>query len=282
MEIPLTKLRRPIFPQLFQVALRAFAICLGGNGFADTVPDLVAHRGASENAPENTLAAIDLAWKEGADAVEIDVRLTADHVIALMHDTTALRTTGEALIIADSDFEALASLDAGSWKGPQWEGEPVPRLEDALANVPENKRIFVEIKCGPEILPALKACVAESTLRPHQLVFISFNADVIRETRTAFPACASHWLTGFRQVEDQWRPTIEETLETLGSIDASGLDCNASERVDAHFAQALRDHDYEFHVWTVDSKDVARRFVELGVDSITTNRPKELRSALSP
>src|SRR3954468_15593010 len=120
---------------------------------------IIAHRGASRDAPENTLAAVRLAWAQHADAVEIDVHLTRDGRLAVIHDPDTQRTTGVPRIVAQSTFAELSELDAGAWKNARFAGEKIPALEDVLAVVPDGKRLFVEIKGGPEVVPELRRCM---------------------------------------------------------------------------------------------------------------------------
>src|ERR1043166_7466639 len=88
--------------------------------------EIVAHRGASYDAPENTVVSQELAWKQGADAAEFDVRATKDGQLAIMHDTTTKRTAGREAKFAELTLPELRELDAGSWKGPPFKGEKVP------------------------------------------------------------------------------------------------------------------------------------------------------------
>ncbi len=129
--------------------------------------ELIGHRGASFDAPENTLAAFRLAWEEGADGVEGDYRLTLDGEIVCLHDPTTRRTAGINLAVAKATLAQLRELDVGSWKGEQWAGEPIPTLREVIATVPPGKRLFIELKSGPEILLPLAAILAESGL-PHE------------------------------------------------------------------------------------------------------------------
>jgi glycerophosphoryl diester phosphodiesterase len=96
---------------------------------------LIAHRGASREAPENTLAAFELAWQQGADGIEADFRLTRDGRIVCLHDATTGRTAGIDLAVAGASLEELKQLDFGSWKGSVWQGEPILVLEELLASL---------------------------------------------------------------------------------------------------------------------------------------------------
>lgn len=244
---------------------------------------IVAHRGASHDAPENTLAAFNLAWEQGADAIEGDFQLTADGRIVAMHDKTLKRTAGLDRKVADLTLAELQKLEAGRWKHAKFVGEPIPTIEQVLATVPDGRGILIELKTGVEIVAPLKAVLDETKLKPSQLTIICFDADVIAACKKHMPHITAFWLTGFRQDKQtkQWSPTIGTILETLKRTKADGLDCNAHKSIDAAFVKRLRETGMQFHCWTVNDVDVAKRFGELGVDSITTDRPAWLRERLA-
>ncbi len=247
--------------------------------------EIVAHRGASHDAPENTLAAFRLAWQQQADAIEGDFYLTADGKIVCIHDKDTGRVApgATARVVAKSTLAELQGLDVGSWKGPAFADQRLPTLADVLAIVPEGKRIFVEIKCGPEILPALQKQLETSGLQPDQIMLIAFNADVIRQARQRMPQYKANWLTSYKQAKGSnvWRPELSTVLATLKSTGATGLGTTGNaEVVDKEFVRAIREAGFEFHVWTINDVDGARYWQTLGVDSITTDRPAYLREHL--
>lgn len=246
--------------------------------------DIVAHRGASHDAPENTLAAFELAWQQGADVIEGDFYLTSDGQIACHHDRSTKKTTGVDLMIAETTFDRLQQLDVGSWKGETWAGERMPSLADVFATVPEGKRILVEVKCGPEITQPLKQAVQECNLAPEQITIIAFDAKVIASCKEAMPKIKGYWLTSFEEddAKTSWSPTLPQVLQTLERCNADGLDCRANlEVLDAQFVKGIRDAEYELHCWTVNDPAVAKALMELGVDSITTDRPRWLREQVA-
>src|SRR5450631_227872 len=116
---------------------------------------LIAHRGASREAPENTQAAFDLAWRQGGDGIECDFRLTRDGRVVCIHDATTGRTSGADISVAEASLDELRRLDIGLWKGEQWRGERIVILEELLEQLPEGKSLFIELKCGPEIVEPL-------------------------------------------------------------------------------------------------------------------------------
>ena len=102
--------------------------------------EIIAHRGFSARAPENTLGSFELAWKNQTDACELDVYLTADGKTAVIHDKDTRRTAGVNLDVAKSKQAELTALDAGSWKGKEWAKQKIPTLEQALATMPKGKQ----------------------------------------------------------------------------------------------------------------------------------------------
>src|SRR5690606_5583846 len=118
--------------------------------------EIVAHRGASHDAPENTVRAVRLGWEQKADACEIDIRLSSDGKIVLLHDTDTKRTAGAEHVASKTPLADLVKLDAGSWKGEEFKGELLPSLDDLLKVVPAGERLYIEIKTGAEIMPELE------------------------------------------------------------------------------------------------------------------------------
>lgn len=245
--------------------------------------DIVAHRGASWDAPENTAAAYRLAWEQGADAAETDVYLTRDGRIVCLHDRTTKRTTGVDRIVAERTFEELRTLDAGSWKDARWKDEPIPTLTEVLATMPAGRRLYIEIKCGPEIVPVLAGVLRESGRPAAETVVISFGLDNVRAVRKAMPELKVYWLAEWKKDPDtgRWLTRVEDLIASAIEAGADGLDLAANGPLDAAAVAKIREAGLEFHVWTVNDPAVARRMVALGVDSITTDRPGRLREQLA-
>lgn len=259
-------------------------VCCGIGGIAEA-QEIIAHRGASHDAPENTLSAFRLAWEQKADGVEGDFRLTADGRVVCMHDATTDRTTGgEAnLEVAHATLKELRALDVGMWKGAGFAGERIPTLAEVLEVIEPGKKLYLEIKGGPELVEPIRNVIAESDLEPEQIVVIAFNAETVARTRQLLPKLRAFWLVSYEQDAEtgRWLPPIDQVLATLERIDARGLSTHArTEVVDEAFVAALREAGYEFHTWTINDGELARRFQQLGVDSITTDRPGFIRNEL--
>lgn len=237
--------------------------------------EFIAHRGASHDAPENTLAALRLAWAQHADAAECDVHLTRDGQLVVIHDPDTERTTGRAGRVADATLAELQELDAGAWKDGRFAGERIPMLDAWLALVPAGKRVFVEVKGGPETIDALAACLARSRLSPAQVVVISFSFAAVRAAKSQLKHIECCWLVE-RESDAGQRPLAELVARVRGA-GLDGLDLEASFPIDAVFVQQIHAAGIKAYVWTLDDPSRARDLIAAGVDGIATNRPAWLR-----
>ncbi len=265
---------------LRSAAIFSFMCAVGSSAFGQLI---IGHRGASHDAPENTLAAFQLAIEQGADGFEADFHLLKDGRIVCFHDEDTERIVGRNLLLKCTPFEELRGLDVGSWKGPCWCGEQMPTLEEVLAAVPDGKKFFLELKSGPRIVEPMAQLIESSSLSPDQIVIISFHEDVIAASKKRLPNLRAHWLSAYEKQENGClAPTAEEVVATIQRIGADGF---GSEAVPEHFNEAFIDRlresgCREFHVWTVNEPDIARFYQRLGAWSITTDRPAWLREKL--
>lgn len=243
--------------------------------------EIVGHRGASFDAPENTLASIKLAWEQKADAAEFDIYLSKDGKIVVMHDANTKRTTSVDKPIVEQTLAELRKLDAGKWKGAKFAGEPIPTLEEVLATVPAGKRVFIEVKCGPEIVPELDRVLKASKLKPEQTAVISFSADVIAAVKKARPDLLAYWIVTLAPKKAKPR-TAEELIAKAKETKADGLDLSADPNVLTNgFGAKVKAAGLVLYVWTVNDVELARKMIEAGAQCITTDRPGWLREQLS-
>lgn len=242
-------------------------------------PRIVAHRGASYDAPENTLAAFNLAWEQQADGIEGDFYLSADGEVVCFHDKDLKRVAGRNETITSLSWSEISKLDVGSWKGDAFKGEKVPRLRDVLDTLPEGKIFFVEIKDGPRIVEPIKKILEEKKADKQQVVLISFNADVVRECRRLLPGYASHWISSLKDFDGEGK--ADAYLKDLEATGGSGLQFHWKAAVGGDWLKGLKEKNYRLTSWTVNDGDVARRMISYGVDHITTDRPAWLRAQLS-
>ncbi len=244
--------------------------------------EIIAHRGSSFLAPENTRSAVELAWQEGADSVEGDFRLTRDGQIVCLHDPTLKRTAGINRRVDECSLAELQSYDAGSWKNPQFAGERIPTLTELLVTVPTGKRYYVEIKCGPEIADEFRNVVAASNLQPQQIIPISLQLPVIAAIKQAVPQCPAYWVVEFKRAETgQWEPNVRDIIGAAQRASLNGLDLMATGPIDAPLVKRIKAAGLGLCVWTVDDPSLARRLLDLGITRLTTNRPGWLREQIT-
>ena len=242
--------------------------------------EIIAHRGASDDAPENTVAAFQLGWEQKADACELDIRLSKDGRIVAIHDSTTRRTARVSRRVSAQTLEKLRSLDAGSWKGAQWKGERIPTLEEVLGTVPDGKRLFIEIKCGPEVLPEMERVLNASGKNAQQSVIIGFDFATMKQAREHFPHSAIYWVASPKKWSGGKRPSADALIAKAKSANLDGLDLDRRFAIDGEFVSRVKDAGLKLCVWTVNDAAVAGKLVALGVDGITTNRPLWLRERL--
>ena len=243
-------------------------------------PLIVAHRGASRDAPENTLAAFRLAWEQKADAIEGDFHLTSDGEIVCIHDGNTKRYSDRNLIVRESTLGQLRQLKVGKSHKGKYPNAVIPTITEVFATVPDGKRIYVEVKCGPSIVPTLLDRIKDSGLTQDQIVIISFNKEVIRTVEDKAPTFKTMWLLGLKQDRKGNRvPSLESILKTLDQISADGLSSNT--HTTKSMIESVKKAGYEYHVWTVNDGNLAKRFRQWGIDSITTDIPGVIRSKLS-
>jgi glycerophosphoryl diester phosphodiesterase len=241
--------------------------------------EIIAHRGASYDAPENTVAAYRTAWVQGTDACELDLWLTKDKQIVVLHDRDTKRVAGVDRKVGEQTFDEIRALDAGRWKGAKFAGEKIPTLKEMLATVPAGKRVFVEIKDTEEILAALDRDLKAAGLKPQQTPIICFSASVVAALKKRRPDLEAYWLVSL-DAKNKKPPTAESLIKKAKEIGAGGLDLSASKLLDQAYADKIKATGLKLYVWTVNDPAVARRMAAIGVDGITTDRPGWLREQL--
>jgi len=235
---------------------------------------IVAHRGASDDAPENTLEAFRLAWLQKADAIEGDFRLTKDEQIVCIHDEDTSRTCGEKLIVAESTYSELSQLDASVHFKGDLAPQSIPLLSEVFKTIPNNKGIYIEIECGPEIVPTLINWIVNSNLLKEQISIIAFDNQVIKAFKSIAPNIKAHWLY------DVNRPvSSHKLLDSLRDIRADGLGSN--NKSSQELVTSITKAGFEYHSWAIDDSQIAGQLLKWGATSITTNKPGYLRQQLS-
>jgi glycerophosphoryl diester phosphodiesterase len=241
--------------------------------------EIIAHRGASYDAPENTMASFKLGWEKRAN-VELDVYLSKDNRMVVIHDASTKRTAGVDLKVKESTAEQLRQLDAGSFKAKEFAGERIPFLAEVVQAIPPKQKLYIEIKCGKEILPALRQLLVESG-KLSQIVIIGFDLETVAESKKLI-AVPTYWLKGTDKDKQtkQWIPHDPKLVQTAKDKGLDGLDVDYA-GVTEEFTRAVHASGLKLYVWTVDDPQEAKRLIKLGADGITTNRPDWLREQLT-
>jgi glycerophosphoryl diester phosphodiesterase len=239
-------------------------------------PRVVAHRGGRGLAPENTLAACSLALVLGVDAIEVDVRLTADGVPILLHDPTLERTTDGRGQVGRLSLTALRAVDAtaGRYHGAV-PPEPPPRLADALALVAGRAALHVELKGEPRVPARLVASVVR--LLAGQVpppVLLSFDWQALRLARRLAPTLETEALL------DEWPAVADRRLAFLAAAGATWLGLRYGLLTAARTRRA-RKAGLRLNVWTVNRPLSQARAARFAVDAITTDRPDRLLALLA-
>ena len=239
---------------------------------APTRPLLIAHRGASADAPENTIAAFELALEQGADGLELDVHLSADGHPVVIHDFTLERTTDGAGPVSALSVRELKRLDAGGWRDRHFQGQRVQTLQEVLERFRDRARFWLELKGGPALYPGLEERVV-STVEIYDVVdrvlVQSFDPAAIGEVRTLN--------RDIRVGAVVAQAPLDRTLLVPGTVDAI---CPALAACSAGLIGEVRQAGLDCHVWTVNEPAQVDRLVSWGVSGIITDRPGALRARL--
>ena len=216
------------------------------------------HRGASGLAPENTLASFARAVALGVDGVELDVRLTSDGEVVVLHDERLERTTDGAGLVCETPYRALRRLDAGN-------GEKVPTLAEVFDRVPEHIAVNVELK-ATGTAPAVADLLAQAR---HPLLVSSFDHAELARFHSAMPQVACAPLAA------RWRKAL---MAVAGSLDAGCI--NLAERIATPKRLAsIAEGGFGCLVYTVDNAAGAEQLRAAGASGVFTNRPDRIRGA---
>lgn len=231
--------------------------------FQDDVT-VTAHRGSAIKAPENTRSAIEQAIEDGADYVEIDVRMTADGTLVLWHDADMKRVFGLNDKISDITYPQALELDAGSWFGPEFAGERILSLSQAIAITRGRARLYVDIKPDADT-PTLTRDIVKLLQREDALdgtVVAAADSVILNEVKRLEPSLRTALLAQFIV-----GPLRRQQFDILGL---------RQNRVTAAAVAEAHHSGHELHVWTVNRREAMSRFIDMGVDNIITDRPDVL------
>jgi glycerophosphoryl diester phosphodiesterase len=235
-------------------------------------PLLIGHRGASAEAPENTIAAFELALTQGADGIELDVHLSKDGQPVVLHDFTLERTTTGAGMVGQHTVRELKRLDAGGWHGPQFRGQRVQTLQEVLERFRDRTRFWIALKGGSGVYAGIEERIV-SVLEIYDVLeralVQSFDHRVLNQVRMLNPEVRVGALVA--------EPPIEPLLRSPKITDAI---CPCAQLMNEHTMVGIRDAGLDSYVWTVNEPAQMDRLVEWGVTGIITDRPGMLKAWL--
>lgn len=240
-------------------------------------PLVLGHRGASAEAPENTLAAFRLAVAQGADGVELDVWRCGSGEIVVIHDESTARTCGQALSVPEAGLTALRGLDAGAWRGARFRGERIPLLAEVLEALP-GAVVNVELKArrrgGDPALAAGVAAVVAAARAEARVIVSSFDFGLLAALRRAAPGLATGLLF---EAAWHWRWRLPLGLATLRP---SALHPDRGLCTPARLARWRR-AGLAVNTWTVDGAGEQERLARGGVAALITNAPGPARAVVA-
>jgi glycerophosphoryl diester phosphodiesterase len=240
-------------------------------------PWILAHRGASQAAPENTLAAFRLAAEMGADGVELDVQLSKDGEAVVIHDVTVDKTTNGSGRVKDLTLAELQDLDAGSWYDSHYAGEPIPTLAQVLHELGPRLILNIELKQETFLSKGLEAEVIrliEDTHMAHRVILSSFNPLALWRVGRLNPNVS----TGLLYAPDQ--PIYLRQRWFQPAIRPSALHPRW-DTIDHQFVMTAHRQGLAVHPWTCNEPEAMHRLIGWNVDAIITDHPDLLYDLLS-
>jgi len=233
---------------------------------------VVAHRGASGHAPENTMGAFRRAVELGATFIETDLHLTRDARFVAIHDASLARTTNSRGLVRDYTLTELRELDAGSWFGPEWAGERLPTLEEILDFARQNDVVFfLEVKAGVAwgVQHAIVGALREAQ-EAARVVVLSFDLTTVDMVRQLDPTL----MTGF--LFDRPRPDAVEAAVRVGVRQLAPR----GDLVTPALVQQAHGADLRVLTWTINDPSHMRALIAAGVNGVMTDYPDRLCEVL--
>ncbi|WP_349408871.1 glycerophosphodiester phosphodiesterase [Pseudalkalibacillus sp. SCS-8] len=233
--------------------------------------EVVAHRGAAGYAPENTIAAFEKAVDMDSDYIELDVQMSKDGQLVVIHDTTVDRTTDGTGKVGDLTYDALRELDAGSWFAPEFKGEHLPTLGEVLDEFRGKTKFLIELK-APSLYPGIEEKVAKALEardmddpEDDSVIVQSFDFNSMKmfnELNDDVPVGVLTWKS-----EDLTPEALEAFTEYADYVNPS------KSKVDRELVNQIHDLDMGIMPWTVRAQEDVQPLMDAGVDGIITDYP---------
>ncbi|MEV9650479.1 glycerophosphodiester phosphodiesterase [Bacillus aerius] len=229
---------------------------------------IIAHRGSSSAAPENTIAAFDVAVEQGADYIELDVQMTMDQHVVVIHDDTVDRTTNGNGLVKSYTLDQLKKLDAGSWFDHQYTNERIPTLQEILERYSQRIGILIEIK-HPKRQIGIEKAVARIINRfaySRHIMIQSFDVHALQRIKTFAPSLR----TALIIKPDAFKLT-KRKLTTYSSF-ANGLNMKKT-MINKWWIDRIHSFGMEVFIWTVKDQKTADRIKKYPIDGVVTDNP---------
>ena len=239
-------------------------------------PLIIAHRGASSKAPENTFIAYETAWNHHADAIEIDLRKTKDGVLVCAHDNNFNRVSGSEKNISESSYKSLSEIDIGSWKGKKFKNQRVPKLEEVLSEIPKGKKVFIEVKGVTRNLDELSRLILNSNLKKTQIHFLCYLPSVVKNIKNNFP----NQKATLNLIPSLFNYDVNRIKQEIAISNSDGISVHIDSKESIKLVEKLKNERLFVLTWTVNDKRFMNKLIEAKVDGIITDYPKKLAKIL--
>lgn len=242
--------------------------------------EVVALRGASYEAPENSLPAVRLAWKQAADAVLLNLQITKDLQLVLMSDLYPNTGAESAEPVSRLTFAQLKAFDIGKAKGEAFAGTRIPALTDVWETVPEKGRVFLVLETGNHLHTATANVIEKSDLKKRVVLMSPFVKNLV-EVKKRLKDLPGLWMTSLEEKEPgKWSPGPDSMVSKLGNDGLDGVYLMDCAGVDERFVTTLHEAKKKVYVWNVTHEEAVKRLRKIGVDGIASERPQWLRTVL--
>lgn len=229
------------------------------------MPCFLSHRGESDDAPENTLEAFQLAMARDSDGIELDIRLTADGEVVCVHDESLKRVAGVDLAVATNTLKELRLH------------HPLPLLAEALDCLKPGKHMQIELKGSPEQIAPLSEVLRNRRGDHANLALSSFEEETIFLAADRFPMLPRIFLTNLARHFGKGFPDAAQTAELLTRLRCTGISFLATTDADATFVDTLHKKGFRVVCWGVSSDELGLAMARIGVDAMTCNHAVALR-----
>ena len=240
-------------------------------------PLVIAHRGASYKAPENTLAAYRLAWKLNSDAIEIDIRKHKDVFLVCSHDNNLNRISSNRKSISSMLLSELTEVDVGSWKSKEYKNERMPLLSKVLSTIPKGKKVFIEIKGALKEIDELISIVKKSKLKVKDCHFLSYIPANIKKIKKDFP----NFKATLNTIPAFYNYEIEKIKKLMKSTNSDGISLHIDSSESIKLVKKLKKEENFVLTWTVNDSRFMRKLTKWQADGIITDYPQKLIKILN-